>query len=59
MSDEEAAIQLLDFNLNLLVFYTNLIKPLSIDTDSRNTKKRNFDSVVFDFLKNYFTVLSY
>ena len=39
MSDEEAAIKLLDFNLNLLVFYTNLIKPLSIDTDSRNTQK--------------------
>ena len=39
MSDEEAAIQLLDFNLNLLVFYTNLIKPLSIDTDSRNNQK--------------------
>lgn len=39
MSDEEAAIQLLDFNLNLFVFYTNLIQPLSIDTDSRNTQK--------------------
>ena len=31
MSDVEAAIQLLDFNLNLFVFYTNLIKPLSIE----------------------------
>ena len=39
MSDEEAAIQLLDFNLNFFVFYTNLIKPLSIDRDSRNTQK--------------------